>query len=84
MLQAQAHLQIVARSINDRYVVFLVTYGVRSVKSIPLNGPTQLEPSIEFAFTSWAQSVSNASGMASHVMDSGIRRYTCAEESLST
>jgi len=42
-------------------------------------------PSIELALTSCAQSTSSDSGMASQdAIDSGRRRYTCAEESLST
>ena len=41
-------------------------------------------PSIEFAFTNWAQSTNNGSGIRSQVIPSGIRRYTWADESLST
>lgn len=38
-------------------------------------------PSMEFAFTSCAQSTNNAGGILSHAISSGSRTYTWAEES---
>ena len=42
------------------------------------------KPSIELALTNCAQSTSNASGILSHVIDWGMRKYTWAEDNLST
>ena len=60
--------------------------GKDLVRAGTRNGKGSAEsPSIELALTSCAQSTSNGSGMASQEgIDSGRRRYTCAEESLST
>ena len=41
-------------------------------------------PSMELAFVSCAQSVRISAGILSHVIPSGNRRYTCAEDKLST
>lgn len=45
--------------------------------------PYVCPPSIEFALTSWAQSVRRASGMVSQVISAVILKYTCADESCS-
>ena len=66
------------RCINDGQVVLFVSCLVRRTeKKETRHGHV---PSIELAFTSWAQSSSNASGMDVQTIPSGIRRYTCAED----
>ncbi len=81
----RTHLEVVCGRIYDGEVITLVALRVR-VRARTGKPETIWEsPSIELAFTSCAQSTSNGSGMASQEdIDSGRRRYTCAEESLST
>lgn len=83
--QSRSYLQIVSWSVDNGEVFLLVSwYKISDYIHLLQKWPIVCAPSIEFALTNWAQSFNNPSGMLSQVIDGGIRRYTCADDSLST